>query len=1327
MSLFLPSQYARVVAIILLLWGIGFPLLGQEEEEEPDPPPPEPLEKLVFVDAHFDGVGGVDGLDGSYDMVVSPDGAYLYVASMNDDAIAVFARNIGTGELTFLSRSKNGEGGIDGLNGSRSLDISPDGAFLYVVSMFDDALVTFSRNQSTGALAFLGRIKDGEAGVDGLNGARSIAISPDGRNLYVAGWDDNALALFSRDLTSGAVSFLGRLKHGEDGIYALDGPHFLTVSPDGENVYVALWDEDAVSVYNRNLDTGILTYNSKIENGSPDAVGTTVNGLEGPRSALASPDGDQLYVVAWNDDSLTTFNRDTTGALEFVDTQRSGIDGVEGLDGAHSLAMSADGKFIYVAAFFDDAITVFSRDTDLGTLVYDQTIYSGDEGVEGLNGSLSIMTSPDGEHVYSTSTSEKSLVSFRRELVIDPPVFTVEPVSKSIPSKSDVSFHALAEGIDVVYQWMADGVPLAGATDPVYSINPVAFELDQTVYSVEASNPGGSIVSSNAILTVLPEVTLETPKALTAVTQTSNSALLNWEDVAVNETGFSIQRKIAGGNFDTIAQIFADKESYLDTSLQPGTEYIYRLRATRSGEVSAWSNEAVIESFDRAPNAPANLKVTVEKYNRIEIQWSDRSAVEDGFIIERQNPSLGGSFAPVGTVETSVTRFLDRTVTPESDYAYRVKAFNESGASHYSNSVNAQTVEIPVTEITPTSRTVSWRRSSQNFVSVTSDADWEAIANVSWLNVQAPTGGKGFGSQSVSYRVLENPLFESRIGSINIGGLIHTVTQEAAEHYVEIAPSEQSITHAGGSYTFFVSSNTTWNVSTASSWLQITSATIGSGSRNLTYTATENLTGGQRVGIIFVNDAKLTVFQSAGNTNQDPPLSPEGGGADSDRPDGILVTWEDRSDFELGYIVERTEQSLENWIEIARLPADTTSYLDTDIVPGVAYTYRVTAFNEVGASDPILIDTDGIQNPPVAPVGGGSDSDRVDGILITWEDRSDFELGYIVERTNRDLNNWIELARLPANTTSYLDRDIVPGVAYTYRVSAFNENGVSSFIYIDTDGIVPRSRLVNLSTRGFVGIRDEILIAGFGIRGTDSMKLMSRSVGPKLVDLQVSNTLDDPFMSVRRQPGGEEIATNNDWSQSVSESELLQLERSTGAFSISSSFKDSVVVRHYDPGLYTTLLSDRGGSTGIALLEVYEVDSELAGDAQLVNLSTRGYVGQGDSVMIGGFVIQGDAEMNLLIRGVGPGLADQDVSDPLLDPYLTLVGDSGTIAENDDWEDERSAEKGAAFTSVGAFHLGSNSRDAAMIVTLGAGLYTVVLEGASGETGIALFEIYVID
>ena len=206
-----------------------------------------------------------------------------------------------------------------------------------------------------------------------------------------------------------------------------------------------------------------------------------------------------------------------------------------------------------------------------------------------------------------------------------------------------------------------------------------------------------------------------------------------------------------------------------------------------------------------------------------------------------------------------------------------------------------------------------------------------------------------------------------------------------------------------------------------------------------------------------------------------------------------------------------------------------------------------------------------------------------------------------------------------------------------------------------------------------------------------------------------------------------EIASNDDWPNSLSLFELEALESSTGAFSIGSSIQDSVVVRNYGPGLFTTILSGNDGGSGVALLELYKVELMPQEDCRLINLSSRGFVGSGDSVMIGGFVIQGETTMDLLIRGVGPGLSGQGISDPLADPYLTLFSGSEVIAENDNWEDDSISEKMSSFVNAGAFSLAAGSKDAAMITTLGEGLYTVVLDGAAGETGIGLFEIYVLE
>lgn len=128
--------------------------------------------RLTFVQARFDGVGGVDGLNGlvgTSAVTVSPDGAHVYTASASDSAVTVFRRNSATGALMFVEALFDGVGAVDGLNGAWGLAVSPDGEHLYVGSAFDRAVAAFRRDSTTGALMFIEAQFDGVAGVGGLD------------------------------------------------------------------------------------------------------------------------------------------------------------------------------------------------------------------------------------------------------------------------------------------------------------------------------------------------------------------------------------------------------------------------------------------------------------------------------------------------------------------------------------------------------------------------------------------------------------------------------------------------------------------------------------------------------------------------------------------------------------------------------------------------------------------------------------------------------------------------------------------------------------------------------------------------------------------------------------------------------------------------------------------------------------------------------------------------------------------------------------------------------------------------------------------------------
>lgn len=188
---------------------------------------------LQLLQAWKDGVGGVDGLYGATGMVVSPDGAYVYATGMYDDSVAVFSRNTTTGALTFVEVKKDGVSGVDGLNEAYEIAISPDGASIYVVGQVDNAVAVFRRDATTGTLTYVEYKKDGVGGVDGLLYPADVIVSPDGAHVYVAGSNDHAVSVFRRDPTTGALTYVERKKDGVDGVDGLLYCRGLTISPDG--------------------------------------------------------------------------------------------------------------------------------------------------------------------------------------------------------------------------------------------------------------------------------------------------------------------------------------------------------------------------------------------------------------------------------------------------------------------------------------------------------------------------------------------------------------------------------------------------------------------------------------------------------------------------------------------------------------------------------------------------------------------------------------------------------------------------------------------------------------------------------------------------------------------------------------------------------------------------------------------------------------------------------------------------------------------------------------------------------------------------------------
>jgi hypothetical protein len=268
--------------------------------------------------------------------------------------------------------------------------------------------------------------------------------------------------------------------------------------------------------------------------------------------------------------------------------------------------------------------------------------------------------------------------------------------------------------------------------------------------------------------------------------------------------------------------------------------------------------------------------------------------------------------------------------------------------------------------------------------------------------------------------------------------------------------------------------------------------------------------------------------------------------------------------------------------------------------------------------------------------------------------------------------------------------------------------------------------LVNLSTRALVGTGDALLIGGFVTAGGELRSLI-RGVGPSLATFDVAGALEDPWLEVIT-PGLTGRPTSNNWSDetSATASDFTLV----GAFPLSARSLDAALLARLPSGTHSVLVRGVGETTGVALVEVYAMPADQQPAGRLINLSTRAFVGAGDAQLIGGFVLRGGSPRRLLIRAVGPSLSRFGMDRPLADPQVHLfrAGTATPIASNDDVAISPSP---AAITTsaaqVGAFPLDQPTTDAALVVTLEPGIYSAVVSGVNGTTGIALVEVYALD
>lgn len=363
-------------------------------------------------------------------LAVSPDGRSLYVASFgvservagNTGSLAAFARNPQSGRISQPAGMGGCIGAVEAgcaagraLEGTSGVTVSPDGRNVYVSSLVSSAVSVFARAE-TGRLAQGGCVSEGGAG--GCTAGRAleqptdVAISRDGRNVYVASFGSRAVAAFTRG-ANGQLAQLGCVAQSDEGgtiagctpAQGLTNPNSLAVSPDGASVYAL--SDDALAVLRRSA-TGALTPAGCLSADGSGGACTPYPALAPAIDVAVSPDGANVYVTTYSPGAILIFRRNAqTGALAPLAPVTTGV----ALDGVADVAVSPDGANVYAASPFSDAVLAFARAAggrlrqlaDDAACIGDVEAGTGCAAGEVMTRASTLAISPEGRHLYVTS------------------------------------------------------------------------------------------------------------------------------------------------------------------------------------------------------------------------------------------------------------------------------------------------------------------------------------------------------------------------------------------------------------------------------------------------------------------------------------------------------------------------------------------------------------------------------------------------------------------------------------------------------------------------------------------------------------------------------------------------------------------------------------------------------------------------------------------------------------------------------------------------------------------------------------------------------------
>ena len=878
--------------------------------------------------------------------------------------------------------------------------------------------------------------------------------------------------------------------------------------------------------------------------------------------------------------------------------------------------------------------------------------------------------------------ADRDAHTVRQVTTFSAPWIVTQPLSQTVAVGNIAAFSVLATGLTpFTYEWRRNGEPVAGGTDATLAIVN-AQPANAGTYAVVIANSGGSVTSANATLTVYvppPNDNFANAQLITGATGTASGS----NHSATQEPGEPGSRgntvwyrwtpTIAGlATFDTIGSSF-------DTVLT-----IYTGTAVSALTHVASDDDSGGYGASRV-TIPASVgtiyHIAISGYSgsrgNILLNWQQRSTFAFNNQPSNQAVAIGGSATfsvAVGGGVTAYQWFRNGVAIPGAtgstlslgavqagdDSSYTVNATGPSGTI----TSNSATLTVIAPLVTPlTARHV---RAGGSFL-------W-CLASGSGVLVAAGTNGTILSSS-------DGRTWTPRMSGVG-GWLV-------------------GATYGNGTFVVVGENGTILLSTDAISWTRAAYTGTTQRLNNVVYAHGRFVAVGEGGAIVTSTDARFWTARVSGvtswlrglafNAQINQFLASGQGGVLLYSADGFSWTRLPVDGFSGDIEALTAADSYAHFVAIGQNGASLSAQQHEWVVKaGETVTFWSAALN-----------------PPTGTTARLRGIDQGAGALFATG-----ENGRVITATDHR-GPWFELV-------SGMNANLVGGlfVGDTLFIVGENETILQS-------GPLYGGRLSNLSTRGLVGTGPNLLISGFVITGAAAKQVLVRAAGPALTPFGLSGVLAAPMLTIVNS-AGQAFATNTGWSRDPNAAAIATTAARVGAFPFAASSADSALLLTLEPGSYTAQIAGQNNTTGLSIVEVYDVDVLANGGPRAINISTRGVTGTGDQRLVAGFAIGGASSRRLLIRAVGPALAGFGVTGTLAEPRIELYNSRGYLhATAGAWSAEANPDeiRGAA-RAAGAFALPEGSSDAAMVVTLLPGTWTVQVTGPNNTTGIALIEVY---